>query len=163
MTRARPEILFPLFGEITGLPGLGPRTAQALEKAGITRPRDLLFTLPANGIDRTRRASINDVPLPGVVTVEVTVGGHRAPAGRGRPYRIFVSDSRIEFELVFFHPRADWLQRVLPTGQRRVISGRVELFDGRAQMVHPDYILPPDEAGTLPAFEPVYPLTQGVT
>jgi len=163
MTRARPEILFPLFGEITGLPGLGAKTAQALEKVGITRPRDLLFTLPANGIDRTRRGSINEVPLPGVVTVEVTVGGHRAPSARGRPYRVFVSDSAIEFELVFFHPRVDWLQRMLPSGQRRVISGKVELFDGRAQMVHPDYILPPEEAGTLPDFEPVYPLTQGVT
>ena len=30
-------------------------------------------------------------------------------------------------------------------------------------MVHPDHILPPEEAGDLPEFEPVYPLTQGLT
>ncbi|MFP4328830.1 MAG: ATP-dependent DNA helicase RecG, partial [Paracoccaceae bacterium] len=32
-----------------------------------------------------------------------------------------------------------------------------------AQMVHPDHILPPGEAGEMPEFEPVYPLTAGVS
>jgi ATP-dependent DNA helicase RecG len=43
-----------------------------------------------------------------------------------------------------------------------VVSGKVELFDGVAQMVHPDHVLPPEEAGRSP-FEPVYPLTAGIT
>jgi ATP-dependent DNA helicase RecG len=30
-------------------------------------------------------------------------------------------------------------------------------------MVHPDHVLPVEEAGTLPQFEPVYPLTAGIT
>ena len=163
MTSRRPEILFPLFGEITSLKGIGPRTAQALEKVEITRPRDLIFTLPSGGVDRRRRASVQGAALPGVVTVEVLVGAHRAPSQKHRPYRVMVEDAQLDFELVFFHAREDWLRRQLPAGQRRVVSGKVELFDGRAQMVHPDYILPPDEAAELPAFEPVYPLTQGVT
>ncbi|WP_112322654.1 ATP-dependent DNA helicase RecG [Oceanibium sediminis] len=159
----RPEILFPLFGELTKLPGIGPKSADLLERMQITRPRDLCFTLPNAVIDRTRRATITGAPLPGVVTVEVTVGLHQPPQRKGRPYRIFVTDSATEFELVFFHAREDWLRRQLPSGERRLISGRVEIFDGRAQMAHPDYILSVDEAETLPAFEPVYPLTQGLT
>ena len=43
------------------------------------------------------------------------------------------------------------------------MSGRVEIFDGLAQMVHPDHVLRPEEAGELPMFEPVYPLAAGVT
>jgi len=39
----------------------------------------------------------------------------------------------------------------------------VEIFDGIAQMAHPDHILRPGGAETLPEFEPVYPLTQGLT
>jgi len=164
MTRAqRPEILFPLFSAMTGLPGVGPKLSEAFERLAVFKPRDLLFTLPASGIDRTRRASIRDVPLPGVVTVEVTVGSHMKPSARGRPYRIFVEDAATEFELVFFHPRAEWLRQQLPSGQRRVISGKVELFDSRAQMAHPDYMVLPDQAAGMPAFEPVYPLTQGLT
>ena len=74
-----------------------------------------------------------------------------------------VRDAALEFQLVFFHARADYLQKLLPTGQRRLVSGKVELFDGIAQMVHPDHVLRPEEAGELPAFEPVYPLTAGLT
>ena len=39
---------------------------------------------------------------------------------------------------------------LLPTGQRRLVSGKVELFDGIAQMVHPDHVLRPEEAAELP-------------
>ena len=55
------------------------------------------------------------------------------------------------------------MSKQLPTGQRRIVSGKLELFDGIAQLVHPDYILAPDQAAAIPAFEPIYPLTAGVT
>src|SRR6056297_2940126 len=159
----RPEILFPLFAGLDTLEGVGPKTVQNLAALEITRPRDLIFTLPWTGVDRRKRATVQGAEIPGVVTVEVVVGQHRAPARRGGAYRVTVEDEATSFQLVFFHARDDYLRRVLPTGARRVVSGRVELFDGVAQMVHPDHILPPDEAGTIPAFEPVYPLTAGVT
>ena len=101
--------------------------------------------------------------MPEVVTVEVTIGLHQPPTTRGRPYRVHVRDALTEFQLVFFHPQSDWLRRTLPAGQRRIVSGRVELFDGIAQMAHPDHILRPGGEETLPDFEPVYPLTQGLT
>ncbi|MHA3978698.1 ATP-dependent DNA helicase RecG [Halovulum sp. GXIMD14794] len=163
MAHQRPEVLFPLFSALTDLPGIGPKTAGLLGKIEITKPRDMVFTLPASGVDRRRRETVLGAPLPGVVTVEVTVGAHVPPRSRNRPYRVFVEDAKTEFELVFFHAHAEWLQKTLPSGQRRLVSGKAELFDGRAQMAHPDYILRPDEADDLPLFEPVYPLTQGVT
>ncbi|QFT80911.1 ATP-dependent DNA helicase RecG [Roseovarius sp. THAF27] len=159
----RPEILFPLFAELETLEGVGPKTARTLEALHISKPRDLLFTLPHSGIDRRKRDTVQGADLPGTVTVEVTVGRHDPPRSRGRPYRIQVEDSSVAFQLVFFNGRDDYLNRVLPTGARRVVSGKVELFDGMAQMVHPDHILPIEEAGEIPDFEPVYPLTAGVT
>ena len=159
----RPEVLFPLFGAITALEGVGPRTAQFLETMGVTRPRDLLYTLPHAGVDRRRRASIREAVLPAVVTVTVTVGRHNPPRQKGRPYTVIVEDAQVAFQLVFFHAKGDYLQKILPTGQRRVVSGRVELFDGIGRMAHPDHILREEEAETIPLFEPVYPLTAGVT
>jgi ATP-dependent DNA helicase RecG len=97
------------------------------------------------------------------VTVEVEVGAHVPPRRKGGPARVFVRDAATEFQLVFFHARGDFLQKQLPTGQRRLVSGKIEIFDGLAQMVHPDHILRPGETGELPDFEPVYPLTAGVT
>jgi ATP-dependent DNA helicase RecG len=159
----RPEILFPLFAELETLSGIGPKTAKSLQALQITKPRDMLFTLPQSAVDRRKRATVQGADLPGVVTVEVTVGQHRHPSRKGAAYRITVEDAATSFQLVFFHAREDYLRRILPTGTRRVVSGRVEIFDGVAQMVHPDHILMPEEAEEIPDLEPVYPLTAGVT
>lgn len=163
MSSRRPEILFPVFSDLANLQGIGPKTKLALEKTGIEKPRDVLMTLPQSVTDRRVKESILGAVLPGIVTVEVEIGAHHPAAQRGRPYRVSVHDAKTEFQLVFFHPRDDWLRKQLPTGQRRLISGKAELFDGMAQIVHPDHILQPDEADSLPEFEPVYPLTAGVT
>ncbi|SDI57224.1 ATP-dependent DNA helicase RecG [Aliiruegeria lutimaris] len=159
----RPAILFPLFAELETLEGIGPKTARNLAHIDIERPRDLLFTLPHSGIDRRRVPTVQGLELPCTASVEVTVGQHRGAARRNGPYRIEVEDAQTRFQLVFFHANAEYLQRQLPTGQRRLVSGKIEFFDGVAQMVHPDHILRPEEAGEIPEFEPVYPLTSGVT
>ena len=159
----RPEALFPLFADLETLEGIGPKTARAFAGLGVERPKDLLYLLPHSAVDRSRKSSVRDVVAPSIVTVEVEVGGHFPPRTKGRPYRVMVRDALTEFQLVFFHARGDYLQKLLPTGQRRLVSGRVELFDGIAQIVHPDHVLRPDEAKDLPQWEPVYPLTAGIT
>lgn len=159
----RPEPLFPLFSGLETLEGVGPKTAQHFAQLNILAPRDLLFTLPYSGIDRQLRPTIKDAILPDTVTVAITVGPHRPAANKTGAYRIHVEDSQTSFQLVFFHARGDYLKRQLPEGSRRIVSGRVELFDGMAQMVHPDFMVAEDEADQIPAFEPVYPLTSGIT
>ncbi len=161
--KGRPEILFPLFAGLDTLPGVGPKTVQNLAGLEIDLPRDLIFTLPNSGVDRRRRKTVQGADLPGVVTVEVTVGQHRSPTRRGGAYRVVVEDAATTFQLVFFHAHEEYLRQILPTGARRVVSGKVELFDGVAQMVHPDHVLEPPEADSIPDFEPVYPLTAGIT
>jgi ATP-dependent DNA helicase RecG len=159
----RPAILFPLFAGIETLDGIGPKTAQLMAGLGIERPRDLLFTLPYTLVDRRLRASVLEVTAPAVATVEVTIGAHRPAARKGGAYRIVVEDSQTTFTLVFFHASASHLLKQLPVGEKRIVSGKIEWFDSSVQMVHPDHILLPEDASTLPRFEPVYPLTAGVT
>ena len=159
----RPEQLFPLFAGLETLDGVGPKTAQLFGQLDIESPRDVLFSLPYAVIDRRRRDSIQGADLPTTLTVEVTIGTHRPPRNKGGAYRIHVEDSQADFQLVFFHARGDYLKKLLPQGARRVVSGKLELFDGMAQMVHPDHMVAPENAGELPEFEPVYHLTQGVT
>ena len=163
MTRGRPEPLFPLFADVETLAGIGPRGAKALSAGGVTAPRDLIFTLPNTVVDRRRRATVQGAPVPGIVTVEVTVQSHHPPARRGGPYRVRVQDAQADLTLVFFRGRGDYLTKILPVRARRLISGKLELFDGSFQISHPDHVLPPEEAHDIPEFEPVYPLMQGLT
>ena len=160
---SRPENLFPLFAGLDTLDGVGPKTAKNFSALQISTLRDLIFHLPHNLIDRTRRTSLRGLEYPAVATVEVTIGPHAPPRNRGKPYRVHVRDAQMEWQLVFFHAKGDYLQKLLPTGQKRLISGKVELFDGIAQMVHPDHVLRPEDAQDLPQTEPVYALCGGVS
>ena len=160
---SRPEILFPLFAGLEKLDGIGPKTARAMANLAVEYPRDLLFLLPQSCIDRRRIESVMQVTPPAIATIEVTIGRHQPPQRQGGPYRVMVRDRHAEWALVFFHAPANYLQKLLPEGERRLVSGKVESFGGMMQMVHPDHVLRPEEAGRLPDHEPVYPLVAGLT
>jgi ATP-dependent DNA helicase RecG len=165
----RPDILAPLFGRVAALPGVGPKTAPLFDRllTGAGRQArlvDLLFHLPTNVIDRSQRPTIAEAPMDTMVVIRARVAEHRRPQGRyaKQPFRVLVEDDTGDVELVFFLANADWIERSLPIGATRWISGRIELYDGRRQIVHPDRVL--DEAGLakLPPFEAVYGLTEGL-
>ncbi len=165
----RPSILDPLFAPAASLPGVGPKIAPLLDRllgepGKPARTVDLLFHLPSSGISREMKGSIADAPVGEPVTLSVTVAAHRPPPpGRRAPYRILVEDETGDVSLVFFNGHKARLEKLLPVGERRYISGKIELWDGRRQIVHPDRIL--DEKGieSLPAVEAVYGLTEGLS
>ncbi len=159
----RPEILLPLFQKLTNLDGIGSKIAMYMRKMHIERPRDLLFTLPYSGVERHQVSSVNDAVLPTTLTLEVQVLEHIPSRVKSLPYKVTVQDQKKIFGLVFFHAQTKYLRKMLPVGARRLISGKVELFDGVAQMVHPDYILCPGEGARIDEFEAVYPLAAGIT
>ena len=158
----RPEILFPLFAESTTLEGVGPKTAPHYEKLGVKRVVDALFLPPTGVVDRRLRDSVQGAVEGTVVTVKVTVGRHSPPGRKGAPYRITMKDKALDFILVFFHAHPEYLNRILPEGAERIVSGRIELYDGIAQMPHPDMIVDPAEEAAPDGFEPIYPATAGL-
>lgn len=166
----RPPLLDPLFAPVSTLQGVGPKIAQLLtEFLGSFPDReatvaDLLFHIPSGLIDRRHRPGIAYSESGQIVTLDVTIDRHQAPPrGSKAPYRITAFDDTGSIAFVFFHPRRDWLMKMFPEGERRIVSGKVEWFNDRPQMVHPDYVVSPEEAETLPALEPVYPLTAGLS
>jgi len=163
----RPVILNPLFASLTSLSGVGPKLEKLYARLlAREAPRvvDLLFHVPSGIIDRRARPKLRDVQLGQVVTVAVTIDKHRpGPPRRSRaPYRIFASDDTGEITLTYFNPRRDYLEKLLPEGEVRYVSGTADIYDGELQMVHPDRVV--DEAGfaSLPLVEPIYPLTEGL-
>jgi ATP-dependent DNA helicase RecG len=154
----RPALLNPLFADLTALKGVGPRLAALIAKASGPRVVDVLFTPPHSVIDRSRRPKIADAAIGEIATIEVEIGRHSPPPRKNLPYRILCSDETGFLTLIFFHARADWLEKTAPEGARRIVSGRIEEFSGGKQIPHPDHIADPAAAEALPLFEPVYPL-----
>ncbi|MCD6070655.1 MAG: ATP-dependent helicase RecG, partial [Microvirga sp.] len=165
----RPSILDPLFAPANTLPGVGPKIAPLLDRllgepGKPTRVADLLFHLPSSGISREMKGSVADAPVGEPVTLSVSVVAHRPPPpGRRAPYRILVEDETGDVTLIFFNGQKARLEKILPVGERRYVSGKIELWDGRRQMVHPDRILDDRGIENLPAVEAVYGLTEGLT
>jgi ATP-dependent DNA helicase RecG len=168
----RPQQLTPLFASAKSLAGIGPRMELLLRKAlrlppGVSEPRviDLLWHTPAGVIDRRASPTVA-AAVPGTIaTLTVRVLKHRpAPRGNARaPYKVACEDDTGPIDLVFFHAERSFIDRQLPVGSVRTVSGRIESYNDRKQMAHPDYILSPEARADLPLLEPVYPLTAGLS
>ncbi len=164
----RPSLLDPLFASLTSLPGIGPKLAKLFARLldrETPRIADLLFHLPTGTIDRRARPKLRDVEPDTVATVLVTVDRHRpAPPNRPRaPYQIYASDETGDITLTFFNANKEFLEKLLPVGEKRYISGTAAYYDGMLQMVHPDRIVSEADLATLPLVESVYPLTEGLS
>ncbi|MER9138585.1 ATP-dependent DNA helicase RecG [Mesorhizobium sp. M0830] len=168
----RPTILDPLFVPITSLAGVGPKVGALIEKVvtadlgdRAARAADLLFVLPHTVIDRRSRPGIAGSAEGQIVTLDVRIDRHQPPprGNRSVPYRVYAHDDTGEIALTFFHAHASYLEKAMPEGEHVVVSGRMEWFNGRPTMVHPDHIALASEAENLPLVEPVYPLTAGLS
>ena len=125
---------------------------------------DLLFHLPTGFVDRRNQPKLSEVRPDTVVTVAVTVERHRPPPPhRPRaPYNIDTFDDTNTLTITYFNARKDYLEKLLPKGELRYVSGTATLYDGHLQMLHPDRVVDAEGFARLPLIDPVYPLTEGL-
>jgi len=163
--RTRPEILFKIFTPVTSIKGVGPRISNFITKTAGPNIVDLLWHLPTGIIDRKYSPDLRDAKSGSVVTLTLRIDKHISPPIKNKriPYRINCSNSSGNIVLVYFHSRDDFLQSILPIGEERIISGRLELFDGLLQITHPDVIAPISERDKVLRIHPTYPLTEGLS
>lgn len=167
----RPALLDPLFSPLNTLPGIGPKIgelyARLLGRESIEDCRvvDLVFHAPHSLIDRRQQPGIANAPQGVVVTITGRVDRHQPPppGKQNLPYRIFLHDETGELALTFFRVKGNWLEKSLPVDETVIVSGKVDWFNGRPSMVHPDYMVKASEADNLPLVEPVYGLTAGLS
>ncbi len=159
----RPSLLDPLFASVENLKGVGPRLAKLFQTLAGPRVIDLCWHLPSGLIDRRYSPKLAQAEVGRVATLILRVAEHRPPAVKRRPYRVHCLDDSGSIDLVFFHARPEHLERVLPTGEVRVVGGKLEWFQEGLQMTHPDHIGALETLSELKRVEPVYRLTAGLT
>ena len=154
---SRPSDLNAYFADVTTLTGVGDKVGEALTRAMGARIRDLVLTPPSGLIDRTNRPTIAGAREGDIATFEVTVGRHIAPNSHNRPYRVRVFDDTGDMTLTWFKAYPQSMEKMMPEGSRRIISGKCEVFNAELKMTHPDYVLAPEKAEELPELETLYP------
>ncbi|MDF0495354.1 ATP-dependent DNA helicase RecG [Bradyrhizobium yuanmingense] len=164
----RPSLLNPLFAPVTSLSGVGPKQDKLLQyllsRSETPRLVDLLLHLPSQVIDRRARPKIRDAAVGTMVTLEVTVDRRRPPPPRNSraPYLVYASDDTGDVVLTFFRAKPGFVEKLLPVGEKRFVSGTLQMYDGIPQIVHPDRVLDEEAISKLSGIDPVYPLTEGL-
>ena len=159
-----PDKLTPLLSSVQYVKGVGPALSKYFQRLDITCIADLLFHFPINIIDRRSLKPVRDLPSYTLGTTLVKVHTH-TPSKRGSkwPYRVHCADETGDLDVVFFNARADYIQKLLPPNERRILSGRVEPYMGKKQIAHPDFCVPESMASQVLRVEPIYPLTANIT
>jgi ATP-dependent DNA helicase RecG len=164
----RPLLLNPLFAAVTSLPGVGPKQDKLLRyllgRDETPRLVDLLLHLPSTVIDRRARPKIRDAEVGTMVTLEVTIDRHRPPPPRNAraPYLVHASDDTGDVVLTFFRAKPGYVEKLLPVGEKRYVSGTLQMYDGVPQITHPDRVVDEAAFAKLSGIDPVYPLTEGL-
>ena len=158
----RPSFLFPFFSNVTNIAGVGDKTAKLLANLGINKIGDAIWHFPHSFIKRELKNSLKYATIGEVNTFCVKIVEHIAPQRKSQPYRIWAEDEYGEqISLCFFKVYESSVEKNLPVGEKRYISGKVEKFNNVLQMSHPDYIT--QDINDIPKNEPVYGLTAGIS
>ena len=148
-----------LRNSITSLQGIGTKRRPLFEKLLGTRVMDVLMHLPCDLIHRRFINHITEAKEGEMITVIGEVLTHNPPPYPRKPYSVSCFDGKCFFDLVFFHTKGPYLQSALPLQSKRLISGKLERFQDRWKITHPDHISSPDDEMNRNGPEPVYPLT----
>ena len=148
---------------IAYLKGVGPKKAELLNKElQVFTFEDLLQQFPARYIDRTTFTKIGalhddsgTVQLRGILRRLDSVGQGRKKRLVGR-----LRDDSGSIDLVWF-TGANWIGKTLEIGKEYIAYGRVNAFQKRLNMPHPELEAVNQQAQALPkTLQPVYPSTE---
>lgn len=154
--------------KIEFLKGVGPTKAVVLQKElGIFTLGDLLMHFPFRYVDKTKFHLVKDispesdgenVQLKGILRRLESTGTGRTKRLVGR-----FRDDTGAIELVWFRG-ANWLQKSLQTGSEYIVYGKVNNFNGRVSIPHPEIeLLANSNIENALTLAPVYPSTDKLT
>ena len=157
----RPDILNPLFAEITALKGVGAALAKPLERLGLARVVDVAFHLPTGFVDRVPRDALDEADVGRTIAITLTPRDYRSSGSMRGPTRVNAYDAAgNHVGLVYFGGNAGWAKKLLPVGEAKRVSGRLDRYGQELQIVHPE-LGEPGEA--FQEREAIYPLSEGLT
>lgn len=153
-----------LTAEVTSVKGIGEKTAQSLEKAGIFSVRDLLYTLPRDYENFQSLVSIQDL-TPGKVMIRGRISDLETNYARRRHLSITsgkISDNTGVVRVVWFNQ--PYRAKQFDENREYYFTGEYNLKNGRYQLTSPSAILAEDigEKKSTATIYPIYKQKAGI-
>jgi ATP-dependent DNA helicase RecG len=149
-----------LLDPLESLTGVGPKRAALIAKAcGGQRVLDLLFHLPDRIAARMRVSHPSEAQPETDAVLRVTPIAIRSALSRATRRRYVEVRTAEEVTLRFMQSNLGWIEKLLPHGEARWISGRIRPEGDGWSCISPDVAA--DEAA-FPSLEAIWPLTEGL-
>jgi ATP-dependent DNA helicase RecG len=148
----------------TVLDGVGPKSAQKLEKLGIRTLRDMLYHYPRRYDDYSQLKTINRLKYGDELTVLGTVQSvtsRKLQGGKSSLTEVIINDGTASLRITWFNQ--PWLAKSIKEGDQIVAAGKIDQYLGRLVMTNPEW--EPLEQKNLHTNRilPVYPLTAKIS
>lgn len=157
----RPNILNPLFAEVTALKGVGAGLAKPLDRLGLARVVDVLFHLPSGWIDRLPRDELMAQDAGRTIAITLTVRDIRVSSSPRGPTRVQAADGYGNIvSLVYFGRSSGLVRKLYTVGEPVRVSGKLETYGQELQIIHPEIV---DGEDSFREREAIYPLSEGIT
>lgn len=150
--------------DIRYVKGIGPKRAEVFRSLGVHDVRGLLYFFPRRYEDRSHFTAMNAVPAGEPVTCRGEVLEVKFRPIRRMPLvEVLFGDDSGTLRAVFFNQ--PYLKKTFQAGQKVILYGKVDLYEGRMQMTNPEFEIldgPDDNSAQGGRIVPVYPLTEGL-
>jgi len=149
--------------DISSLKGVGTKIKNLLKRKKIEKISDLLWNLPQSFIDRTNLKNLDVLEIGKITTIKVKVVKYNIPRIKNLPNKVICEDEKSQIDIIFFNSREGYIKKILPINHWVVISGKVNFYRKRYQIVNPTYIVPISKENYVKKIIPRYSLTEGIT
>jgi len=153
-----------LFTDLMLIDGIGKNNynkySKLLGKENV-RIIDLLWHFPYKIIQRDKIQNIAEIEDGDICTINGKITKY-VRGFKNRPHQFLVEDQTGVLELLYFN-MPYYMASKINVGDSKFISGKVSNYNNKKQISHPDFILNSNEFSRRRNFEPIYPLTNGLT
>ena len=153
-----------LDARLTVLQGVGPKSAESLERLGLQTLGDMLYYFPRRYEDYSQLKPIQSLMYNDVVTVLGTiqsVSSRPIRGGKATLIEVIISDGTGSMRLSYFNQ--PWLANRMKPGEAVSVSGRIDQYLVRIVMNNPDWEPVEFENLHTNRIVPIYSLTERIT